>query len=70
MELKLWNSSTIKIFQNFSIELEFIKLEYYRKLPNFEYLKDSKSLHISEIVVNCSTYFKNSDKLIYFGKQW
>ena len=38
-----WNSSTIKNFQIFPMELEFYE---------FEYLKSGKSLHISKTIVN------------------
>ena len=49
-----WNSSTIKIFQNFSIELEFMELENHGKLefPKLKYPKSGRSLHIFEIVLD------------------
>ena len=51
----LWNSSTVKNFQNFSMVLE-----YYGKLDfiKLKYQKSSRSLHISEIVVDCNIVCK------------
>ena len=45
----LWNSSTIKNFQNFSMELEHSgKLEFLK----LEYPKSGRSLRISETVID------------------
>ena len=57
---KSWNSSTIKNFQNFSIVLEFHKLEYQGKLDftTLEYPKSSTSLHNFETMVDCNIVCK------------
>ena len=56
LELKLHK----KKFQNFSIALKFMELEYNGK---FEFLKlefpiGSRSLHISKIMVDCKIFSK------------
>ena len=51
MELKFVE---LEYLQNFSIELEFMELEYHGKLelPKLKYPKSGRSLHIFEIVVD------------------
>ena len=48
-------------FHNFSMVLEFFELKYHGKLnfAKFENPKISKSLHISEIIVDCNIVCRN-----------